>query len=237
MASKYLPEFSKQRRRIKRFVTAAQKRGYRFPKGTVPDVPKRITKKTVEKLQALSPKELYKKATYYDPVHDVLVPGEVGRMLERQKASKKAAKALYAKRTQSAYSEPGQPPNDVDDVLRWVEDKLLGWDVEKLGLKSYEHWKRRIITGDKNTLQRIFDGAIARDGRRVVAQRLQSHATAVNEKVTDILFSISKREEVASELVWFATLIKGEALTEMERMRASVAEVYFSWEGHEDEIE
>lgn len=104
MAKKRAPsvlrqEYMKQRKRIKQFINRAQKRGYEFDSKLVPTIPKRVTRKQVEKLQALKPADLYKKARYAsEKSYGEILTGEQARHLERQLSAQKAAQTRQLKK-------------------------------------------------------------------------------------------------------------------------------------------
>ena len=56
--------YQKERRRLLQAVRRAEKQGYIFPEDIVPELPKRVTKKRLEKIQKTKPKQLYKKAEF-----------------------------------------------------------------------------------------------------------------------------------------------------------------------------
>ena len=56
--------YQKERRRLLQAVNRAKKQGYIFPENIIPSIPKRVTKKSLERIQLLKPKDLYKKAQY-----------------------------------------------------------------------------------------------------------------------------------------------------------------------------
>ena len=226
----YKALWRKEQERIKRFIKSAETRGFRFPEHAIPKTPKRITSASVSRLKKITPATLYKKAKYYDPLTDSLLSGTAGRAIERSKAARKAALTRSKRRTNATRTLPGMPPNDVDDILNNIESMIAHWDVSDTDLKSYEHWKANAMRSDHRTLQNILDGAIARDGRRAVAIRLAKRAEEVNQWVMDILYNTSGREKAADELVWFATLLKGESLTESEKQAAAEIEMEFEYE-------
>lgn len=76
--------YQKERRRLQSAVRRAEKKGYVFPENTVPAMPKRVTKKSLEKIQKTKPIELYKKAKYINPE-----TGEVKPALERREEVKR----------------------------------------------------------------------------------------------------------------------------------------------------
>ena len=104
MAKKRAPsvlrqEYMKQRKRIKQFINRAQKRGYEFASNLVPTIPKRVTRKQVEKLQALKPADLYKKARYAsEKSYGEIITGEQARQLERKLSAQKAAQTRQLKK-------------------------------------------------------------------------------------------------------------------------------------------
>ena len=70
------PEKQKQLRRLHRFINEAQKRGYEFDDRIID------TSLPAEELAKIKPKDLYKKASYYDEVSGEIFSGEEGRRLE-----------------------------------------------------------------------------------------------------------------------------------------------------------
>ena len=57
-------EYSKQRRRLQSAIYRGRKLGYTFEENVLPKIPKKITKKSVERLAKLNPSDLYKKAYF-----------------------------------------------------------------------------------------------------------------------------------------------------------------------------
>lgn len=90
--------FKKEQQRIKRFAQNAEKRGYEIPTNIVPQTPKRITKKALQNIQNLKPKQIYKKSRYIDRETGEILTGEQGRKLERQKSAQKAVQTRQRKK-------------------------------------------------------------------------------------------------------------------------------------------
>lgn len=82
--------FKKQVTRIKNFIRRATKRGYEFSDTIIPTMPKRVTKKSIEKIKNIKPKDLYSKASYLDKSTGEIVSGSTGRKIERNLSSQKA---------------------------------------------------------------------------------------------------------------------------------------------------
>lgn len=81
--------WQKELNRIKRFQKSATKRGFYFPDEIIPDTPRRITKKALERLQKITPNQQYAKAVYLDKASGKMISGTEGRRQERSIASKK----------------------------------------------------------------------------------------------------------------------------------------------------
>ena len=82
--------FKKQITRIKNFIRRATKRGYEFSDTIIPNMPKRVTKKSIEKIKNIKPKDLYSKASYLDKSTGEIVSGSTGRKIERKLSAQKA---------------------------------------------------------------------------------------------------------------------------------------------------
>ena len=82
--------FKKQVTRIKNFIRRATKRGYEFSDNAIPTMPKRVTKKSIEKIKNIKPKDLYSKASYLDKSTGEMVSGSTGRKIERNLSTQKA---------------------------------------------------------------------------------------------------------------------------------------------------
>lgn len=103
-------DYSKQVKRLKQAIRRAEKRGYIIPGGIIPEQPKRVTRKSVERLKKITTKDIYAKSEKLDLETGELIPGEVAIKDERSKASKKAAqkrkeKRYNAKQGESEYYE------------------------------------------------------------------------------------------------------------------------------------
>ena len=82
--------FQKERRRLLQAVRRAEKQGYIFPEDAVPKIPKRVTKKALEKIQVTKPSDLYKIAQYVYEETGELVPAEQRKQEVKQQGIAKA---------------------------------------------------------------------------------------------------------------------------------------------------
>lgn len=110
--------YSKQVKRIKQFISRAEKRGYQFSEDVLPQRPKRVTQASVRKLAKLTPEKLYQKAVYGGLAsYGEIVPATEGAKLERSLRAKKAAetrKYKLAEPTQESTNTPEfEPPENL----------------------------------------------------------------------------------------------------------------------------
>lgn len=108
--------YQKERKRIQSFIRRAEKRGYTFESGILPSTPKTVTEASVRRLQAITAKGLYEKATFVSPQTGEIVSGRRGRYYEREQAAKKAQETrkqrIYNRLKYGQY--PDMPYNEYD---------------------------------------------------------------------------------------------------------------------------
>lgn len=106
-------EYNKQRKRIQSFLSRTMKQGYVFDENILPQIPKRVTKASVSRLEKLTPKELYKKAVYVSrETGEIETPEEHKKRIRKEaKVKEKETKARKKKQAQNkqGYPKPKAP--------------------------------------------------------------------------------------------------------------------------------
>lgn len=206
-------EWKKELKRLRQFLRRAEKRGYTFPDDVIPETPSRITKKQLSKIKGLNPQALYAQAHYYDSQTGHLFSGTEGRSLERKRAAQKGVETRRKTYT---------PPHEEDLILRTIEQMIADWT-------PYPNWSDYFTQAKKqnrDSLRALLDSSIASHGRKEVARRLQAEAETVIALADEILYS-SDEDAVNLDLAYFATILKGSALTLEESIYfTEVAENY-----------
>lgn len=108
-------------------------------------------------------------------------------------------------------------PEFSDIVLANIRAEIERWTPMPNWTPSLAEAKRH----DKNVLENTLNGAIAQDGERAVAQRLQENASEVNTLVQEILYASGSKEgnfsngrtQVNFDLARFSAIIMGRPLT------------------------
>lgn len=102
--SQLLKEYNKQRKRIKRFIRNAEKRGYVFEPNLIPPKPKTITSGSVRRLSKIRPAQLYKKAYAISAVTGQPITVEQRKREIREEASRKAWETRRRNKDQEYYN-------------------------------------------------------------------------------------------------------------------------------------
>lgn len=210
--------YNKEIKRLKNFIRRAQKRGYSFSNYSIPEKPKRITKKSIEKLKLITPKQLYEKSTYYDIITDTRISGTEAQRLIRSRAAKKAAQTRFAKHTKSARTEAGKPPVESDDVLQYIFELIAQWSPDIRWSDGFTRLKEH----DKNVMANEIRGAINELGEQQVARNAQINAAEVKTLAWHICYGNSGDKKDGSfnaDLVSLLALLKGRALSQQEAKR------------------
>ena len=114
-------------------------------------------------------------------------------------------------------------PNIVDKVLNQVKSELDRWTPPS-------HWSDWLKQHKENTvinpMKNMLNGAIASEGRRAVAMRLEKQASSVIDIVNQLLYGSGGKghhveDDDRTNLVAFAVIIKGRSLTPDESREAT----------------
>lgn len=145
--SKTVVEYRKQRKRVQQSIRRAEKRGYVVPENFLPDIPKNITKSSVNRLKKLDTNKLYSKSIKVDYETGEIIPGDKARIQERKESSRRAAQTrkenLYNARPVK-YTPPPQEtyesfPNEADILIQNFRADVVARFPENAG-PILERW-------------------------------------------------------------------------------------------------
>ena len=154
--------YSKELSRIKRSIRRLEQRGYVFDKSPIKEV-KRPTKASITKLQKVSTKDLYKKATYKTP-EGKIITGEERLKQERSERAKKSAETRRARREaelkffeENIITENIRFEYSVRNQKQTFEEQMRTRDEEaKKKLRDDEEFRRKFTQGEI-VYQQILD--------------------------------------------------------------------------------
>lgn len=211
--------YKKEVKRLERNVKTMKRRGYMFAENSVPSIPKRVRRSQLNKIQRMTTKDLYKKATFYDPIENEIVSGDEMQRRIRSRASKKGHetrnKNKEKQKTDSTETQAGEPPNEVDDVLRYVQELIETWTPNPL----WSEWFVEIKRNDKDTLDTVLGGGISQLSERIVAKNLEANAYEVKDLAWKICYGSSgdkKDMDALADLAQFTSIMYGRVLTPEE---------------------
>lgn len=218
--------YQKELRRLKQFIRRTEKRGFHYAENIIPEKPKRITKKSIERLQKLTSQELYKKATYKDPMTGAELTGTEGRQVERQRAAIKGAKTKSKSKGKSKRKIPdvGDLPEATYEIIENVREEIRKWTPSSGWTGFFTEAKHR----DKNILENMFEGAIRQEGADVISARLEAHAYEVLSIVQEILYGSGGKDgnQVNNDFARFSQILLGRGLTVEESIDLANAQEY-----------
>lgn len=158
-------QYSKERRRIQRQIRRMENRAYDVP-NLLPNVPKRITKASVNRLKKITTEYLYSRSRYIDTETGEILTGEQGRKKERKEAAQRAAQTRKERKRESVTpKQPVTPPAEVE----YVDFTTQIFTVFEMEMTQIYGRNERLF----NYLTRWFNNARARYGDEDFAEALE----------------------------------------------------------------
>lgn len=212
-------QYAKELRRIKQFISRAEKRDYRFSDDVIPQKPQKIGSRSVQKLKHITPKELYKKATALTETGDI-VSGTQKRLEERRISAQKSAETR--RRNLEKLSKPSTV--DFETKQRHIDEQNL----EKLREEEYskqftegEIVYRGILnmieisgmTRSSDHLKRTLQDIISSQGREETLRRIGQNKEEVTALCQYALMYDINNEGHRSAIRNLEMMLRGRPLT------------------------
>lgn len=211
--------YQKERRRLLQAVRRAKKQGYIFPEDIVPKVPKRVTKKRLEKIQATKPRDLYKLAQFMYEETGEVVPAEQRKQEVKQEAIKKAKETRKRKNKISTPNVPTYYPTfSIIDTIR-----------DRLSELTREEKPPIPIENRKNELIAIFEDTVTMFGDNII--EYEHYLKAQESEIANLLQVISydsEAEEVAASFVRLGRLLNAQSLSMTQAENLSMMAEYYN---------
>ena len=160
----YTKKKSQQLKRIRRFISRAEKRGYRFET----EFKNQLTELSTQKLKNLTPKKLYEKSQAISEETGKVITGTERRKEERKEVARKAQETRRkhkAEREQREYYEYSE--RYYSEYETSYEDTILT-NIESL-IRQYEDSDIAVRQYGSSLLQQLLDEEITNYGRKAVA--------------------------------------------------------------------
>ena len=160
----YTRKKRQQLKRIRQFISRAEKRGYRFDT----EFKEQLTELSTQKLKNLTPKKLYEKSQAISEETGKVITGTERRKEERKEVAQKAQETRRrhkAEREQREYYDYAE--RNYSEYETSYEDTILT-NIESL-IRQYEDSDIAVRQYGSSLLQQLLDEEITNYGRKAVA--------------------------------------------------------------------
>lgn len=192
-------EYAKQRSRLKQTIAKAEKRGYIFDDKVLPKQPKNITRKSVERLQKIKPKDLYEKALFVDQSTGEIVAGREGKAILQREATRKAQETRARNKNRvTPYTPPVEEyyPSFSSMVISNYRAHIRQFNDACYTLLN--DWLERIIrsNGEDDTAEMLEQGA---SNGLIVTYKIAYAKDKLFDYMTDMLNYLPEAGEIFKE--------------------------------------
>lgn len=210
--------YQKERRRLLQAVRRAEKQGYIFPEDIVPELPKRVTNKQLEKIQKTKPKQLYKKAEFVYRETGEVVPAEQRKQEVKQEAIRKAKETRKRNKKISTPSVPTYYPTiSIIDTIR-----------DRISELTREAKPPIPIENRKNELLSIFEDNVTFDDNIIEYEHyLEAHESEIAELLNVISYD-SNAEQISASFVSLGRILNMQALSMSQAENLSMMAEYYN---------
>lgn len=211
--------YQKERRRLLQAVRRAEKQGYIFPEDIIPEMPKRVTKKQLENIQKIKPKQLYEKAEFVYKETGEIVPAEQRKQEVKQEAIIKSKETRKRKKKISTPSVSTYYPTiSIIDTIR-----------DRLSELTREAKPPVPIDNRKNELLAIFEDNVTQydDNIAEYEHYLEVHESEIADLLNVISYD-SDAEKVSASFVALGRLLNTQSLSMSQAENLSMMSEYYS---------
>lgn len=126
-------EYRKQITRLNRAIRRIEKAGYVFQEDISFEMPKRVTKKAIERLKSIKPKDLYQFTVRLNPETGEIIPGQEARIESARERARKAAETRRNNRENAMTFGQYQDTiiqnfkNYILGFPRSISERLISW--------------------------------------------------------------------------------------------------------------
>lgn len=211
--------YQKERRRLLQAVRRAEKQGYIFPEDIVSELPKRVTKKQLEKIQKTKPKQLYKKAEYVYQETGEVVPAEQRKQEVKQEAIRKAKETRIRNKKISTPSVPTYYPTI--SIIDTIRDRIS--ELTRVAKPPIP------IENRKNELLSIFEDNVTSFGDNIMEYEhyLETHESEIAELLNVIAYD-SNAEQISVSFVSLGRILNMQALSMSQAENLSMMTEYYN---------
>lgn len=193
-------EYRKERKRIQRQIRRMERRAYDVPE-LLPEIPKRITKASVNKLKKITTEYLYSKSRYIDVETGEILTGKEGRKQERKESAQRSAQTRRERKESEQRAQSRPQPVPVTDYVDFTSQVFTVFQMEMTQIYGRNEKLFNYITA-------WFDKSLARYGAEDFAEALEQ---SKSEGMWPGWEGVSDTEILVGKLTGILELIGGSA--------------------------
>lgn len=192
--------YRKERQRIQRQIRRMERRAYDVPE-LLPEIPKRITKASVNRLKKITTEYLYSKSRYIDVETGEILTGKEGRKQERKESAQRSAQTRRERKESEQRAQARPQPAPVTDYVDFTSQVFTVFQMEMTQIYGRNEKLFNYITA-------WFDKSLARYGAEDFAEALEQ---SKSEGMWPGWEGVSDTEILVGKLTGILELIGGSA--------------------------
>lgn len=204
-------EYMKERKRIQQSISRQKKSGYIVPENLLPDIPKRITKASINRLKKITPKTIRNKSELVDFTTGEIITKESSKY---KKSVVKTNRELVKLARQKQKKEMNDLPIATFDVIEHIRNQIINL-TRKDGTRPTE------LEGRKQGLLKIFDDNVSyydyNDNLDLYYRYLLEKENDISEQLDEIFEDSGDEKRIQNHFIELANLLNmGRALSQTE---------------------
>lgn len=192
--------YRKERQRIQRQIRRMERRAYDVPE-LLPEIPKRITKASVNRLKKITTEYLYSKSRYIDVETGEILTGKEGRKQERKESAQRSAQTRRERKESEQRAQARPQTTPVTDYVDFTSQVFTVFQMEMTQIYGRNEKLFNYITT-------WFDKSLARYGAEDFAEALEQ---SKSEGMWPGWEGVSDTEILVGKLTGILELIGGSA--------------------------
>lgn len=201
-------EYMKERRRIQQAISREKKSGYIVPESLLPDIPKRITKASINRLKKITPKTIRSKSELVDFTTGEIITKESSNykksVIKTNKELVKLARQKQKKGMNGFNETEGDLPIATFDVIEHIRNQIINL-TRKDGTRPVE------IEGRKQGLLKIFDDNVSyyeyTDNFGLYYNYLLEKENDISEQLDEIFEDSGDEKRIQNHFIELANLL------------------------------
>lgn len=211
-------EYMKERKRIQKAISQQKKSGYIIPKNLLPDIPKRITKASINRLKKITPKMIRSKSDLIDFTTGEIITKESSSyrksVVKANRELVKLAKQKQKKEMSTIDETEDGLPIATFDVIEHIRNQIINL-TRKDGTRPIE------IEGRKQGLLKIFDDNVSyydyNDTLDLYYNYLLEKENDISVQLDEIFEDSGDEKRIQNHFIELANLLNmGRALSQTE---------------------